>query len=290
MPRKKQSIPVNAMLDEYGTGISIERLHLHTLDKAALNIDQEGNQSHRHDAHSFFLLEQGTVQLHIDFQHHTITAPSILYVHPNQVHQTITSADVVVSSWAITNENLNPDYLKILEEITPAKPLTLKKETFSIISEMVSLCLRFAERSHSKLYHSLLRDGCNTLIALVLSSYSELARSTDHPSRFEVVTKNFREILERNFTKEKRPTAYAQQLNITTPYLNECVRNTTGYSVSHHIQQRVILEAKRLLYHSDKSVKEIAIILGYEDYPYFSRFFSKNTGMTALVFRNRNLD
>ena len=83
---------------------------------------------------------------------------------------------------------------------------------------------------------------------------------------------------------------YAKCLNISTPYLNECVKRTTGYSVSYHIHQRVILEAKRLLYHSDKSVKEIAGELGYDDYSYFIRLFVKVTGMTPLTFRGKNFD
>lgn len=290
MPKKTQSIPVNVMADQYGTGISIERLDLGTIDEATLNNFEEGEQSHRHDSHSFFLLESGTVKLDIDFQHYTITAPSVLYVHPDQVHRTLTSNHVIVSSWAMTNDNLNPEYLKLLTDITPAKPLALKEETFALILETVSLCLKFAERRNDKLHHFLLKDSCNTLVALVLSQYLELAKSTGKLSRSEIVTKAFKETLAHDYTLEKRPTAYAQKLNISTPYLNECVKNTTGHSVSQHIQQRIILEAKRLLYHSDKSVKEIATALGYDDYPYFSRLFSKATGMTALAFRNKNLD
>lgn len=78
---------------------------------------------------------------------------------------------------------------------------------------------------------------------------------------------------------------YAENLNITTPYLNECVKSATGHPVSHHIQHRVILEAKRLLYHSNKSIKEIAGELGYDDNSYFTRLFVKITGMTPLAFR-----
>jgi YesN/AraC family two-component response regulator len=88
----------------------------------------------------------------------------------------------------------------------------------------------------------------------------------------------------------KRPADYAEVLNISVAYLNECVKNVTGFSVSHHIQQRIILEAKRLLYHSDNSVKEIAAELGYDDYPYFSRLFVKVAGITALTFRSKNHD
>ena len=114
--------------------------------------------------------------------------------------------------------------------------------------------------------------------------------TSDNSTRFHIITKEFKLLLERNFILMKRPSNYANALNISTPYLNQCVRNTTGFSVSHHIQQRIILEAKRQLYHSKKSVKEIAFELGYEDYPYFSRLFKKMTGYTALEFRNKNFD
>lgn len=293
MPRKTKSIPVNTMTDNFGGDISIEKVSfndIHTADEATLNDFEGVKQAHRHDRHSFFLLERGIVHIEIDFQTYKIQLSSVIYVHPDQVHRTIALENVTVSSWAINNESINPEYLDLLEGITPAKPLLLTKETFSDISEAVSLVMKLSERKNDKLYHSLLKDGCNTLIALVISQYLAEAKLTDKLSRFDITTKAFKELLERNYTSAQRPTWYAQKLNISTSYLNECVKHTTGHSVSHHIQQRIILEAKRLLYHSNKSVKEIAFDLGYDDYPYFSRLFAKVTGMTALAFRNKNLD
>ena len=273
------------MTDDFGGDISIEKIAVNDLRTFT-----EAKQSHRHDRHSFFLLESGTVDIEIDFQQYKIESSTVIYMHPDQVHRTTAFDNAIVSSWAINNENLNSDYLKLLESITPAKPLVLTKETFSIISEAVSLAIKFSDRKSDKLYHSLLKDSCNALIALVVSQYLVETKSTEKLSRFDSITKAFRELLERNYTTAKRPAEYSQKLNVSTPYLNECVKNTTGYSVSHHIQQRVVLEAKRLLYYSDKSVKEISSELGYDDYPYFSRLFTKVTGMTALAFRNKNLD
>ena len=276
------------MADEFDGGISIERMSLSAADEEMLNYSEVAKQSHLHDSHSFFLLERGTVHIEIDFEKYVITAPSLIYIHPDQVHRTTAFDNMTVCSWAITNENLHPEYLKLLEDITPAKPLILDAETFSVFSEAVALFIKFAERKSDRLYHSMLKDSCNGLVALVASRYLDLAKPSDKLSRFEVVNKTFRELLEQNYTTIKRPAEYAERLNITTAYLNECVKNTTGHPVSYHIQQRVILEAKRLLYYSDRSVKEIAMDLGYDDYPYFSRLFSKVTRMTALAFRNKN--
>lgn len=291
MPKKSNYIPVNPLIADFGRGIfvgkmSSEDFYLYEQFEQSANI----KQSHRDEYHLFFLQEEGTTTIEIDFQQYIIKSLSVVFIHQNQVHRTLSFNDATASIWAISNENLNPEYLKLLEDITPAKPLVLKEDAFSIISEAVSFCLKLSKRKTEKLYYSLLKGSCNTLIGLVISQYLVQSKPFDKFSRFEIVTKAFKDLLERNFVTAKRPTEYAQQLNISSPYLNECVKNTTGHSVSHHIQQRIILEAKRLLYHSDISVKEIAAELGYDDYPYFSRLFTKVSGMSALAFRNKNHD
>lgn len=272
-------------MTDFDDDISIEKFFIKDLSAF-----DDPIPSHRHDRHSFFLVEKGFVSIEIDLQSYKIEAPSLLYMHPDQVHHLIAFENVTVSSWAINDENLNPEYLTLLEGIKPAKPLTLQPETFSIFSDTVSLCLKFTARKSDKLYHSLLKDSCNALISLAISQYLEQEKTTDKSSRYKVITKAFKELLEGNYVTVKRPAEYAQMLHLSTAYLNECVKDTTGYSVSHHIQVRIILEAKRLLHYSGRSVKEIAGELGYDDYAYFSRLFTKVTGMTAVAFRNKNPD
>lgn len=279
------------MIADFGTGIFVGKmsskdLHLYEQFEEFDNI----KRSHRDEYHLFFLQEEGTTTLEIDFREHTLQPSSVIFIHQNQVHRTLSFKNAKASIWAISNENLNPEYLSLLEDITPAEPLTLNRETFSMLTEAISFCLKMAERKNEKLYYSLLNGGCNTLIGLVISQYLLQSKPVDKFSRYDIVTKAFKELLERNFITAKRPAEYARQLNISSSYLNECVKNTTGYPVSYHIQQRVILESKRLLYHSDISVKEIAVELGYDDYPYFSRLFTKVAGMSALAFRNKNHD
>lgn len=287
----KPSIPVHPMTAQLGKGVFVRKissqdLHLYEQFEEFNSL----KDSHRDEYHLLFLQEKGTTTLEIDFKTYTIKPSSVTFIHQNQVHRTLAFKDAAISVCAISNENLNPEYLKLLGSITPAKPMVLKQGEFAVISEAVSLCVKLSERKSEKLYHSLLNGSCNTLIGLVLSQYLVQSNPSDKLSRLEIVNQAFKESVERNFIKVKRPNEYAQQLNISTAYLNECVKNTTGHSVSHHIQQRIILEAKRLLYHSDMSVKEIATELGFDDYPYFSRLFTKVTGMTALAFKNKNHD
>ncbi|PTB96935.1 AraC family transcriptional regulator [Marivirga lumbricoides] len=291
MYKKSKHIPVNPLIADFGTGIFIGKMYskdVHEYERFE-GFDKI-KQSHRDEYHLFFLQEKGTTTIEIDFQEYTLKPSSAIFIHQNQVHRTLSFKNAAASIWAISNENLNPEYLKLLEDITPAKPLLINKETFTLITEAISLCIKIVERKNEKLYYSLLKGSCNTLIGLVISQYLVQSKPFEKLSRYEIVSKAFKELLEQNFVTAKRPAEYAKQLNISTNYLNECVKNATGHSVSYHIQQRVILEAKRLLYHSDISVKEISAELGYDDYPYFSRLFTKVAGTTALAFRNKNHD
>jgi AraC family transcriptional activator of pobA len=290
MSKKAKSIPVNIMADDFDAGIAIERIQFSTSEEAKLNSSDEAKLAHREDRHSFFFLENGTVTVEIDFQEYKITAPSVVYMHPDQVHRLLKFENVTVNSLAMNNENLNPEYLKLLESLIPAKPLVLDQETFSLISDAISLCIKCYKRKSDKLYHSLLKDSCNALVAMVVSQYLALTKHAELVPRFRIIATSFKSLLESNFISVKSSTAYAQKLHITTPYLNECVKNATGYPVSYHIRERIILEAKRLLYHSNKSVKEISSELGYDDYPYFSKLFTKAAGMTPLTFRCKNLE
>lgn len=285
MPKKSKSIPVNTLSEESEHGVAFGRIAV-----KKNRIFKEAAYAHRHDFHLFFCQEEGMTPIEIDFQQYQMEALSLVYIHPSQVHKMDSVEKGVVAGWAINNENLNPEYLKLLEEIAPAGPMIMDQETFTLISEMLSLCIKFSARKGERLYRSLLKDSCNVLVALVVSQYMGKDKAKDYSPRFAVINKAFKSGLEDNFPMLKRPAFYAQLLNISTAYLNECVKKATGQSVSYHIQQRIILEAKRLLFHSDKTVKEIAVELGYEDYPYFSRLFTKVTGMTPLAFRRENRD
>lgn len=289
MSKKGNNIPVNAMTYGFSPGIGIDKNHIKKTTFTREQIE-ESSQSHRDEGHTFHILEKGAVDIEIDFIKYNIAAPAVVYLHPSQVHRITDLNDIVVCSLSISSENLNPAYLKLFEENSRMTPISLSNETSAVVAEMFSLCLKFSKEKNNSLYFPLLKDSCNSLTAYLLSQLLVNHEPENKFPRYDKVTKSFKQLLETRFTTLKRPNEYAELLNISVPYLNECIKNATGSSASQNIQDRIILEAKRLLYHTEKSVKEISFELGYTDYPYFSRLFSKLAGCSALTFRKKNID
>ncbi|ARP85343.1 helix-turn-helix domain-containing protein [Bordetella genomosp. 9] len=80
---------------------------------------------------------------------------------------------------------------------------------------------------------------------------------------------------------------YAEALCVSERQLNEAVKRTLGRTVSQLVQERIALEAKRLLSNTGKGIAEIAFQLNFEDPAYFARFFKKHSGCTPGEFRRR---
>ncbi len=91
--------------------------------------------------------------------------------------------------------------------------------------------------------------------------------------------------IDQHFKVHKPVSFYAGELNITTKQVNEMCKQALGKTTTELIQDRIILEARRLLTHSDLTITQIAAELGYFDNSYFTRFFKKHTGQTPEQFR-----
>jgi AraC family transcriptional regulator, transcriptional activator of pobA len=105
------------------------------------------------------------------------------------------------------------------------------------------------------------------------------------PSKLDIHNR-FLSLVEKQFLQAKSVTIFANQLNITPNYLNECVKSISGKSAKEVINQVVLLEAKSLLKQTAISIKEIAFHLSFEDYSHFSKFFKEATGKTPADFRD----
>ena len=100
-----------------------------------------------------------------------------------------------------------------------------------------------------------------------------------------VILQNLKEAIEKDFRSKHTPQDYAIQLNISPNALAKITKAHFNKTLTNLIAERIIIEAKRELYLTNKSVKEVAYELGYDDEYYFSRFFKKNVNISPQTYR-----
>lgn len=119
------------------------------------------------------------------------------------------------------------------------------------------------------------------LVRAVLLRLERLVPAT--PARAELA--RFFTILERDCTRTRSVAHYAKQAGLSPRRLGELLVATTGKSTKQVIDDRVVLEQKRLLAHTQLSVKELADRTGFDEPTNLVKFFRQRTGHTPLEFR-----
>lgn len=125
------------------------------------------------------------------------------------------------------------------------------------------------------------------LIAASRSKSQQQADNTqlDHPRKEPFILQDLRDVIEKEFKSRHSPRDYAALLNISVNALTKMTKVHFNKSLTDLITERIMIEAKRELYLTNKSIKELAYELGYDDEYYFSRFFKKNASISPQLYR-----
>lgn len=282
--RTKPVIPTYSLRDRSSNGLEI--LQAHDIYQSEF----EAYAAHRDEHYVLMFLEKGSFTAVIDFEEFKAKGPCILCILPGQVHYGITVHRL--EGWLVSADvSYFTDTFRsfFLAAADLRKPVHLSDAQASLLHESIALLHRVYQPKEAGHFHDhTLRSMTDAYISLFASCYYDRMHAiTHHDSRPAIISRQFKALLQQQYISMKSPAAYASALNISASYLNEAVKQVTGFPVSYWIHQEIVLEAKRLLYYTDNTVKEIAHSLGYDDHTYFTRLFSKTAGVSPLAFRQR---
>lgn len=119
------------------------------------------------------------------------------------------------------------------------------------------------------------------LLKLMASSKQQLIS----PDLNEKRVYQFLMLLENHYTTEKKVGFYAENLSLSPKRLNQILKRKLGKTINQILQERLLIEAKHLLFVGKNRIKEISFRLGFHDSSYFSRFFKKMTTLSPEEFR-----
>lgn len=244
--------------------------------------------THRDDYYIFIILTGGKVKLLCDMQEINAGPTGLLMVKPLQVHSPPKKV-VKASGWFLSIAPfLIPAHchsifrnLGVSQQYTELEDAEKKK-----ITDILDLLRHtFLEDNSHKAY--IIKGLFDAFINRVTSQYMLVTGKTvELQSQAQSLSAKFAELLSVD-SCANAPAFFASKLNVTTAHLNDCVKTVTGMSLTQSIQHAMVLEAKRHLYYTNNTIKEVAYELGFEDHTYFSRLFKKLTGTTPLAFRRQ---
>ncbi len=247
---------------------------------------------HRNDYYIFGVVESGSGSGFIDFKEQHFSPGEVFMIQPGQAHRLISPGDAegwllfVDSGFVGEAEKCIFDYFSL--SASSFMPDIRRRDELAVIASILEARLG---RITDKLTKATARRLAEAFVGIVAEAVQEInMRQTSLSRRHMEIVLTLRRRLSDNLTTSRQPSFYASLLNISPVYLNEVVKGVTGMSTTSYIKNALVLRAKRLLVHTDLSVKEISDSLGIDDYAYFSRLFTNATGISPKLFRKRNLE
>lgn len=274
-----------ALLSDFG-------MYLHKVTSAGSG-RKPVDYAHQDDYYIFGLVESGEWRGCIDFTEYRCKQGELILIQPGQVHRAFFSSELKGTVLGTDSCFVNDTNKRIFETfrlgLSAACPVD--RQRWEELLQITDLMQRRTSDMTDMAARNTLRSLTEAFVCMVAETVRDLCRQQPgQPGKRQMeITLAFRELLAKNLHGNHRPSYYAAQLNLSTAYLNEAVRSVTGMSVSRCIRSEQVLQAKRLLMHTDLAVKEIADALGIDDYAYFSRLFTQDTGINPTAFRQRNL-
>ncbi|WP_241660896.1 helix-turn-helix domain-containing protein [Variovorax guangxiensis] len=248
---------------------------------------------HRHNYYHLLWMSEAAGTHLLDFESFEARANAVFFVSPGQLH-----------AWASTVQpkgfviNFSTEFFV---QMFPRSDEIAQYPFFHIASDAPVLYLSQAQ--HDELLPLLLemekemlgraearldivRSYLLVLLTRLRRLYPERTSEDASPQSYSL-TKRFKLLIDQHYLDFGPLRDYAERLHVTERQLNDAVKRTVGKTAGQLVQERLVLEAKRLLSNTDMGVAEIAFHLHFEDHAYFSRFFKKHTQLPPGEFKKR---
>lgn len=253
----------------------------------------EFEEDHRHEYFEIIWLKAGTGIHQIDMIDHAYEGSVLFFLAPGQVHK-ITQhkkSEGYVLKFKPGVFNQEKDFAEyvldtcLFDNMKSCPIISIPEQMYATIDDLFS---RFSSEFNEQLPDA----------DIVLSAYLKIL--TTHIRRIKnsrlsngmIVNepqydlfRKFKIAVEQHYKTKHAVHDYANYLDTPARTLNTLTRKYVDKSALEVIQDRILLEAKRRLYHNNTTVKELCYELGFEDPAYFTRFFKKNVGSAPQHFK-----
>lgn len=265
-------------MDKEWTGVKLTLgLYYISLKNASCNIEYGRNTYHSGDGLLYFNAPKQLITIKNELKENTLSG-WILFFHPDLLRNKpveriidryrFFSYDVHEALFLTETEQKSINGLKsiIKKEISGR----IDNHSQTIICSSLALLLKMSQRFYERHFNTPSEENA------------------DIAHQFHSLIKDY--YFEGNFSNKGIPSVeyFSERMNLSSHYLSDLLKKTTGFSVKNHINNFILDKAKSLLLSENETVNQVAINLGFNYPHYFVRFFKSKTGLTPNRYRQLN--
>jgi len=284
---KPIEIPDSTFYGEIQRASTLELLHCESLIERSRQHNWRINP-HRHSGITqLFYVQEGEAKAHLDGNMLLLTPPCILVVPEGCVHDFSWSECTQGYVLSIASTLLN----RIIEPLSDSNNMLRKTVVHNVEANQQQLVNSlFTSISNDYQQHGVQDLMLETLLS-ALTIYlnrqtSSPVKNVERQERYRVHFSAFLQLVEKQYRNQWTIAQYAQQLGITPPHINNICKKISSQTALEIVHQRLLLEAKRNLMYTGRTIAEISHSLNFSDPSHFTRFFKNKTGKNPKSFRS----
>ena len=245
--------------------------------------------SHRKDHYLLVFIRRAGGRQWIDMTPYLLKDNTIYFTGPNQIivkeeYRQLWSTGIAFTREFLSfQENASLSRLPLIQNPYGGHELLLTEADVDFVEDMLGRIN--AEYQNPSEWQQRMLTAYLTVLLTYLSRLYTGQFKDDTVSVDKLLLKKFQAKIDECFRELHEVGDYASLLHISAGHLSEVVKIQSGKPAIKHIHERLVLEARRLLFHTDHSLKEISFDLGFSDASYFNRFFKRETGVTPAEYR-----
>lgn len=232
--------------------------------------------------HQFFVILNGGGKYQIDDRVIDLKPQQVLTIPPQTVHgftfEAGTEGWVITIPMKVIDEGVR-DYL--IQHLALPSEISADQTLISLFSEVA---VEHSERRFARAH--VLRALTMLIAGKIIRTIVETNEDNNNNS-VSPILRQFEILLEEHYRDHWKLGDYSDALAITSTHLSRLTREQTGMPASKLIEDRLVREARRNLAYTRLTISEIAYRIGFSDPAYFTRVFSRATGISPSAFRTR---
>ena len=244
---------------------------------------------HTKDHYLIVFIRHACSRQWIDMNPYLIRDDTVYFTGPNQVivkegFENIWSTGVAFTEEFLSlQENTSLIQLPLIQNLQNGHELQLAEPDIGFIEDILTK-MNFEYMKPDEFQQRML-GALLTVLLTYLSRLYIVQFKENNFSADKLLLKNFQAKISEHYSELHEVSDYASLLHISPGHLSEVIKVQSGKPAIKHIHDRLVLEARRQLFHTNNSGKEIAFKLGFSGDSYFNRFFKRETGLTPVQYR-----